>query len=295
MKLKPYVLVGILFVLIFVVTVFMFQSCGVWDPPGNRGGDGHDDHDDDCDDETNIETEYKNESNNDEVILDNDVYISDSLEGSKNLLDFLKDNEIPVQCVSEAMNISESEMNANAGAIKSKYGMHMGDIRAIIDVCLGLEPREDDHGEEDYDDTTTIESSDKSETEHSVSTEDDAGDEKPQPVKQAEEKEEPPKVVEEEHEPGQGQNTEKDGIGKGQGGEGKGSGDGAGNNLSSDLPKLVGSDNISEYCEKNNIPKSCVAEKLNVSEGELDSGGGELSNKLGMKMYELREIVLSCS
>ncbi len=279
MKYKPYAIAGIAFVVSFILIVMLFQCGGVWDPPGSRGGAGHDDHDDHSDEQT-IEIEHNEdkstETDNHEVVLDT-VYISDSLLGSTNLLDFLKDNGIPVDCVAKGLGIPESEMSETAGTIKVKLDMHMSDVRAVIDICLGLEPREDIHDDEHVE-GSEIGKTEKEEIILTESVEVVILDEIP---------------TEEDHEPRQ--NSEDDGIGRNQGGEGRGSGGESESSIGSDLPKLMGSDNISTYCEANNISKSCVAQKLGITEDELDTGGGELSTKLEIKMFELRNVVLSCS
>ncbi|MCK5743345.1 MAG: hypothetical protein KAH30_01245 [Caldisericia bacterium] len=276
MKYKPYAIAGIAFVVSFILIVILFQCGGVWDPPGSRGGTGHEDHDDHGDEQT-IEIEHNEdkstETDNHEVVLDT-VYISDSLLGSKNLLNFLKDNDIPVDCVAKGLGISESEMNETAGTIKVKLDMHMSDVRAVIDICLGLEPREDIHEDENVE-GSEVGKTEKEEVASTESIEVVILDEIP---------------TEEDHEPRQ--NSEDDGIGRGQGRE---SGDGSYENTDSGLPQLMGSDNISTYCETNGISKSCVAQKLGITEDGLDIGGGELSTKLNMKMFELRDVVLSCS
>jgi len=273
MKYKPYAIAGIAFVVSFLLIVILFQCGGVWDPPGSRGGAGHGD-------EQTIEIEHNEdkstETDNHEVVLDT-VYISDSLLGSTNLLNFLKDNDIPVDCVAKGLGISESEMNETAGTIKVKLDMHMSDVRAVIDVCLGLEPREDIH-DDDHVEGSELGKTEKEEIILTESVEVVILDEIP---------------TEEDHEPRQ--NSEDDGIGRGQGGEGRESVDGSYENTDSGLPQLMGSDNISTYCETNGISKSCVAQKLGITEDELDIGGGELSAKLNMKMFELRDLVLSCS
>ena len=147
MKYKPYAIVGVLFVILFLVTVFAFQCGGVWDPPGNRAGDGSGHNGDHEAHEDYDEVIDSPEIHEHEII--EEEYISDTLRGSTNLLNFLNENSIPVDCVSEKLEISNPQLDASAGDIKNNLGVEMSDIRTVIDTCLGHEPREFDHDEED--------------------------------------------------------------------------------------------------------------------------------------------------
>jgi hypothetical protein len=299
MKYKPYAVVGILFVVLFLITVYAFQCGGVWNPPGNRAGEGngyhgdHEGHDD------------HNETINNAEIIENETedieYISDTLRGSFNLQAFLEDNDIPVDCVSEKLGLTNAQLDDSAGDIKDALGIEMSDIRTAIDTCLGFEPREFEHDEEgnhtgnDLDTQTLYGGNDNEKYDSGI------GDGEGKQLNQAEQSEH---INEQDRGQGLGQNQETDryadsGTGQGEGlgqgsGSGKGQGLGSGSGLASNNGNLMGKDNVSEYCKTNNIPLESVAVKLGISEEQLSKQAGKLAKELGMEMFDLREIILSC-
>lgn len=318
MKIKPAVLVGILFVVLFVVVAYVFQAFGYWNPPGVESTyeSDHDEHD-----ETEVESEY--------VELG---YISDLLEGSMNLHDFLEDYDVDISCVSGKLGIANSETKKDARDIKDKLGIDMSDIRAIIDECMGLEARPDPHAVE----TETTETEHESETDEVESVIVDEGlvyvsdelvgsdnlmeflkennipadclagklgiseGELDSSAKDLKEKlvidmtdirfaiddclglpqrEDPHAEV--------GTETHDEIVDEEEIEEPMLS-------VDTNLPQLMGSDNVKEYCETNGIQLNCVASKLGVTLEELDISGGKLAPEVGMDMNDLRDIVLSC-
>ncbi len=333
MKIKPAVLVGVLFVALFVIVAYVFQAFGYWNPPGVESTyeSDHDDHD-----ETEVESEY--------VELG---YISDLLEGSMNLHDFLEDYDVDISCVSGKLGIANSEIKKDARDIKDKLGIDMSDIRAIIDECMGLEARPDPHSVE----TETTETEHEPETDEVESVIVDEGlvyvsdelvgsdnlmeflknndipadclaeklgigekelDQSAKDIKEElvidmtdirfaiddclglPQREDPHTVTDET------EVEESESIDKAIEEEPKeededvGLDDSDTHQAASDLPQLMGKDNIKSYCEENSIPVDCVASKLNLDVKALDMQGGKLSREIGMDMSALRDLVSSC-
>jgi|GEM_PF-758420 len=304
MKIRPYVMVGILFVVLIIGTVLVAMSIGKWNPAGLG------------------ETHTEGEEDGIQIEVTGEL---PELHGYMNFKEYLSENKIPLDCVALKLGIPESEFDKETRAIAEGVGLETYQITEKIKDCFPNKSAEN-HEEKVIEESkpemnlpvidgmtnflgwleennisldctasklgipladlnaearTIAEKLGKTPHDLPELIKDCIGkpplDQKPSPDSIKSETDTQTKGLDETENNPALERSEK-------------------NNAVSVLPFLKGTDNVALYCKTNGIPLDCVAKKLGLLEAELDNIGKDIAAKLGADVHVeiIREAIESC-
>lgn len=260
MKLKPYMIIGILFIVVFIGISLIGQAIGFWHLPGQ-----------------NPETEQSGTQHSEGENHEEPATVETELHGYMNLKEFLTKNGVDLECVASKLGVTVEELNIEAKEIAHGKGFEMEQIQEFAKECKSQTqaPIKDNNTASVTEKTEpssnkNTNSQEKPKTYEGKSTTQVIEDlEKGQPKSPEEMK----KIIEEAREKGE-QLPPPD---------------------QPSLPFLKGSDMLDKYCIDNNINMECLSKKLGIPVSEFSKTAKEVAAKLSTGHVEqIREVLPGC-
>lgn len=260
MKLKPYMIVGLLFIAVFLGVSLIGQAIGFWHLPGQA-----------------TESEHKEEgSEHNEGEKSDESAAPAELHGYMNLKEFLTKNGVDLECVAAKLGVTVDELNIEAKEIAHGKGFEMEQIQEFAKECKGHTQAPSIDSKVASTTNTEIKTEDKEETptkpkafEGKTTAEIIDELEKGQPRSAEEMK----KIIEEAREKGEQLPSPDE----------------------PSLPFLKGSDKLDKYCTDNGINMDCLSEKLGIPVSEFSKTAKEVASKLSTGHVEqIRELLPGC-
>lgn len=264
MKLKPYMVIGILFIVVFLGVTLIGHTIGFWNLPGQ-----------------NPESEHQEEAGVEHVEGENREEPATSsteteLHGYMNLKDYLTQNGVNLECVAAKIGVTVEELNIEARELAHGKGFEMEEIQEFAKECkeqaknptsknnvatLPKDASENETATTKNNGKTTIDGKDIAQIINDLEKIDNGTSDL---IK---------KKLEEARKNGEAP-------------------------LPGDmeaLPFLSGTDNLKQYCTDNGINMDCLAQKLGIPVSEFDKTAKEVAAKLSTGHVEqIREFLPSC-
>ncbi|MBP7732706.1 MAG: hypothetical protein KA140_02955 [Caldisericia bacterium] len=265
MKLKPYMVIGILFVVVFLGVTLIGHAIGFWNLPGQ-----------------NPESEHTEEAGGEKIEGENHEEPATSgteteLHGYMNLKEYLENYGTNLECVAAKIGVTVEELNIEARELSHSKNFEMEEIQEFAKECkeqaqttnnnIASIPNQgeakDEKGSENADGNSnnSLSNKDISEIINELGKVDgNTSDKIKKALEEARNKGEVPI-------PG---------------------------DLEA-LPYLKGSDNLKQYCSDNNINMDCLAQKLGIPVSEFDDNAKDVAAKTTSgHVEEIRELLTSC-
>lgn len=251
-------LVGILFIVIFIGGSILGQALGFWHLPGQ------------------VEADHT-ESESSEGESHQETAAPAELHGYMNLKEFLTKNGVDLECVASKLGVTVEELNIEAKEIAHGKGFEMEQIQEFAKECKSqTQTPPNDNKVASVTDKTETSSDEKANSQEKLKTFEGKSTAeviddlvKGQPKSPEEMK----KIIEEAREKGEKLPTPDQ----------------------PSLPFLAGSDKLDKYCIDNGINMECLSKKLGVPVSEFSKTAKEVASKLSTGHVEqIRELLPTC-
>lgn len=264
MKLKPYMVIGILFIVVFLGVTLIGHAIGFWNLPGQ-----------------NPESEHQEEAGVEHVEGENREEPATSsteteLHGYMNLKDYLTQNGVNLECVAAKIGVTVEELNIEARELSHSKGFEMEEIQEFAKECkeqaqnptsknnVATLPKDDNKEDAQSNSDNSKNAFDNKNVSEIIKdlskVNQDTSDQIKKALEEARSKGEVPIPGDMEA-----------------------------------LPFLSGTDNLKQYCTDNGINMDCLAQKLGIPVSEFDKTAKEVAAKLSTGHVEqIREFLPTC-
>lgn len=249
--------VGILFIVIFIGGSLLGQALGFWHLPGQ------------------VEADHT-EGGTSEGETHQETAAPAELHGYMNLKEYLTKFGADLECFAAKIGVSVEELNIEAKELSHSKGFEMENFMEFAKECKGQAqdqtnknnvaslPQDSSKEESNAEDNVSKKTFDNKDVSEIINDLDKVGKESSEEIK---------KMLEEARNKGEvpipGDMTA--------------------------LPFLKGSDNLKKYCTDNGISMECLAQKLGIQVSELDNNAKDIAAKLSTGHVEqIREVMPGC-